>query len=82
MAGPPTNSGRYYYEARLEVEVLSLGDLDELGHWLRGEVVEGAGSDVGSTVTRAMGRGLKRLFIRLIGLSARSFQARTEIFRP
>jgi hypothetical protein len=82
LPGPPRDSGRYYYEARLEVEVLSLSDLDELEHWLRGEVVEEEGSDVGSTVTRAVGRGLKRLFIRLIGLSARKYEARTELFRP
>ncbi len=74
--GPEPGTGRYYYEARLEVEILSLGDLDELEHWLRGEVAEE--DDVGS----AFGRGLKRLFIRLIGLSARQYQARTDLFRP
>ena len=81
LAGPEPNTGNYYYDARLEVEVLSLGDLDELQHWLRGEV--GAQhSDVGDNVPGAVGRGLKRLFIRLIGLSARKYEARTELFRP
>jgi len=77
FAGPDPGSGSYYYEARLEIEILSLGDLDELEHWLRGDVV-GERSGVGSAFTR----GLKRLFIRLIGLSARKLEARTEIFRP
>lgn len=77
IAGPEPGSGRYYYEARLEVEILSLGDLDELEHWLRGEVADNP-ANVGS----ALGRGLKRLFIRLIGLSARIYEARTEPFRP
>ena len=81
MEGPPPNSGQYYYDARLEVEVLSLGDLDELEHWLRGEVLDEEGSS-GGGLARALGRGFKRLFIRLIGLSARKYEARTELFRP
>lgn len=81
IAGPPPNTGNYYYEARLHIEVLSLGDLDELEHWLRGEVAEDD-TDVGSALARALGRGLKRLFIRLIGMSARKYEARTELFRP
>jgi hypothetical protein len=81
IAGPEPNSGRYYYEARLEVEILSLGDLEELEHWLRGEVAGDEG-DVGGSVAGAVARGLKRLFIRLIGLSARNYAARTEMFRP
>ena len=75
--GPEAESGTYYYEARLEVEVLSLGDLDELKHWLEGEA-ESENTSVGG----ALGRGLKRLFIRLIGLSVRTYEARTEIFHP
>ena len=81
MEGPPPISGQYYYDARLEVEVLSLGDLDELEHWLRGEVLDEEGSS-GGGLARALGRGFKRLFIRLIGLSARKYEARTELFRP
>jgi hypothetical protein len=77
FAGPAPGSGSYYYEARLEIEILSLGDLDELEDWLRGDVV-GERSGVGSAFTR----GLKRLFIRLIGLSARKLGARTDVFRP
>jgi hypothetical protein len=77
FTGPQPGSGNYYYEARLEIEILSLGDLDELEDWLRGDVV-GERSGVGSAFTR----GVKRLFIRLIGLSARKFGARTEMFRP
>jgi len=80
LDGPEPNSGQYYYDARLEVEVLSLGDLDELEHWLRGEVLDEESS--GGGLVGALGRGFKRLFIRLIGLSARKYQARTELFRP
>ncbi len=77
LPGPDPGSGTYYYEGRLEVEVLSLGDLEELEHWLKGEVEEEDG-DLGG----AVGRGLKRLFIRLIGMAARKFEARTQRFRP
>ena len=76
MPGPDPGTGTYYYEARLEVEILSLGDLTELEHWLRGEVSEEG--DIGG----AIGRGLKRLFIRMIGLSTRRYRAHTELFRP
>jgi hypothetical protein len=80
LPGPEPGSGSYYYEAKLEVEILSLGDLDELEHWLRGEVT---GEEItGGGVFGALGRGLKRLFIRMIGLSARNYESRTESFRP
>ena len=80
LPGPEPGSGSYYYDAKLKVEILSLGDLDELEHWLRGEVI---GEEVtGSGLFGALGRGFKRLFIRLIGLSARKYEARTESFRP
>lgn len=77
LIGPAPESGGYYYEAGLEIEILSLGDLAELEHWLRGEVADQDG-DLGGALTR----GLKRLFIRLIGLSARRYSARTDLFRP
>lgn len=76
IEGPALGGDSYYYDAHLEVEILSLGDLDELEHWLRGEVADD------DNVGTAMGRGFKRLFIRLIGLSARKYEARTKLFQP
>lgn len=81
LRAPEPGSGRYYYEAQLEVEILSLGDLDELEHWLRGEVGTQE-PESGGGLAGLLGRGFKRLFIRLIGLSARKFEARSESFRP
>lgn len=81
LQAPGPGSGNYYYEATLEVEILSLGDLDELEHWLRGEV-ESSDEPGGTGVFGALGRGFKRLFIRLIGLSARKYEARSATFRP
>lgn len=75
----PRGPGRYYYLGTLEVETLSLSDLDELEHWLRGELepaVRGRRS-----VGGAVGSGLKRLLIRVLGLPARRFEARSAPFR-
>lgn len=74
----PPRGGTYYYLGRMEVETLSLSDLDELRRWLRGDVgaaVEGR-EDVGS----ALGRGVRRLFVRLLGLPVRRYEARSPVF--
>lgn len=75
----PVTEGRYYYLVYLEIETLSLSDLDELERWLHGELepaVRGGGS-----VTGAIGTGLKRLLVRVLGLPARRYEARSELFR-
>lgn len=75
----PLRPGRHYYLAFLEIETLSLSDLDELEQWLRGELepaVRGRGS-----ITGALGTGLKRALIRVLDLPARRYQARSEPFR-
>jgi hypothetical protein len=74
----PNRSGRYYYLATLEVETLSLSDLEELRRWLRGEVAPAIGGQ--SPPTRAVERGLRRLMIRVIGLPTRRFEARSPSF--
>lgn len=74
----PETGGRFYYLVRLNVETLSASDLDELRHWLRGEArpaVEGR-----KPVGRAVERGVRRFFVRLLGLPARRYEARTPIF--
>lgn len=76
----PRTGARYYYLATLEIESLSLSDLDELRRWLRGEArpaVEGR-----RPVGRAVERGLRRFFVRLLGLPARRYEARTGTFTP
>jgi hypothetical protein len=74
----PSEPGRYYYLATLEVETLSLSDIDELRRWLRGEV--GPAIEGQSNPMRAVERGLRRVLIRVIGLPARRFEARTGFF--
>ncbi len=74
----PGSPGRYYYLAALEIGTLSLSDLDELEDWLKGELqpaVSGGGS-----VSGAIGRGLKRLLIRVLDLPVRRFLARSQKF--
>ncbi len=74
----PHQSGHYYYMVFLDVETLSLSDLDELERWLRGQLgpaVQGRGS-----VPGAVGTGLKRLLIRVLDLPARRYEARSDRF--
>lgn len=74
----PRRRGRFYYLAQLEVETLSLSDLEELRRWLRGEVqpaVEGRGS-----AGRAVERGMRRVLVRVIGLPTRRYEARSGTF--
>lgn len=75
---PPTQ-GRYYYLVTLEVETLSQGDLDELRRWLRGEARPAVTGE--QPVERAVERGLRRFFVRLLGLPTRKYQARSQFFQ-
>lgn len=75
----PREPGRYYYLGRIQVETLSLSDLDELRRWLQGDLapaMEGEGR-----VSSALGRGLQRILVRALGLPAERYQARTRTFR-
>lgn len=74
----PRTPGRYYYIATLEIETLSLSDLDELERWLRGELQPAVRG--GRSVGGAFGTGLKRLFIRILGLPARRYEVRSQPF--
>ncbi len=74
----PTGRGRFYYTATLEVETLSLSDLDELERWLQGELQPAVAGD--RSVPGAVGQGAKRLLIRMLGLPARRLEARSDRF--
>jgi hypothetical protein len=74
----PRGGGRLYYLADLEVETLSLSDLEELQRWLRGEVqpaVQGR-----APAGRAVERGLRRVLVRVIGLPTRRYEGRSDTF--
>lgn len=70
---------RQYYIATLEVETLSFKDLDELELWLRGEArpaVQGTANP-----GTALGRGVRKLFARLVGGERRNLRTRSGTFR-
>lgn len=69
---------RQYYIGVLDVESMSLTDLDEVERWLRGELqpaVRGNGNP-----GTALGRGIRRVFVRLLGAERKNLQARSRTF--
>jgi hypothetical protein len=74
----PGRSGRYYYEVVVEMETLSLSDLEELQRWLRGDLAPAVTGD--EDVEGAVGRGVRRLFVRALGLPTRRLRLRTTTF--
>jgi hypothetical protein len=77
---PPRRGERTYYTLAIELEMLSLSDLDELEHWLRGEfrpAVRGE-RNPGTAVTR----GIRTLLVRLLGGEKRRYEARSATFTP
>lgn len=75
----PRRDGKFYYTAALELETFSLSDLEELERWLKGELQPAVSGN--RSVPGAVGQGAKRLLIRVLGLPARRFEARSEQFR-
>lgn len=70
---------RYYYNLVLDVETLSVSDLDELDRWLRGELhpaVRGKRAPLS-----ALRRGVGTLMSRVLGGEKRTYEARTGTFR-
>lgn len=68
----PNGRGKFYYTASVDIETLSLSDLDELERWLKG-----AGD---RSIPSALGQGARRLFMRVLSLPERRFEARSERF--
>lgn len=79
IMAPPMRRGRsYYYDSSLDVEVLSLSDLDEVERWLRGEVRPALRGDrnPGTAVTRTV----RTFFVKLLGGERRHYQTQTRTF--
>ncbi len=79
IIAPPMRRGRsYYYDSSVDVEVLSLSDLDEVERWLRGEVRPALRGDrnPGTAVTRTV----RTFFVRLLGGERRHYQTQTRTF--
>ena len=74
----PQESGKYYYDVQVVVETLSLSDLEELQRWLRGDLSPSA-ADAREDET-SMGRGFRKLLVRILGLPARRYRLRSPTF--
>jgi hypothetical protein len=76
----PRRAGtRYYYNVILDVESLSVSDLDELQRWLSGELqpaVRGKRAPLS-----ALRRGFGTLLSRLLGGETRHYESRSGTFR-
>jgi hypothetical protein len=75
----PKRGQRGYYNLLLDVETLSLSDLDEVERWLRGELKPAVSGK--KNPGTAIGRGVRTLVVRLLGGEKRHYEARTGTFR-
>ena len=76
---PRRTETRYYYNVVLDIETLSVSDLDELDRWLRGELqpaVRGKRAPLS-----ALRRGVGTLLSRVLGGEKRHYEARSGTFR-
>jgi hypothetical protein len=76
----PRGHDQYYYFGTLEIESLSLSELDEAERWLSGEF--GPAIARRGDVGEALGRGVRRLLVRLSGLPRLRIESRSAFFRP
>jgi hypothetical protein len=75
----PSEKGRYYYIGQVEVETLSLSDLEELQRWLKGDLASAVAGN--EKVETAVGRGMRRVLVRMLGLPAKRFRVKTASFQ-
>ena len=75
---PPRARDRSYYTGTLDVEMLSVNDLDEVERWLRGELSPAVHGE--RNPGTALGRGVKTLITRVLGGEKRHYEARTRSF--
>lgn len=75
----PSDNGRYYFIAKLEVTTLNDTDLQELSRWLSGDV--GPAVSGGENFGDALARGAQRVLVRLAGLPRQQLEARSPTIR-
>ena len=75
----PADGRSHYFVATVEVEALSVTDLDEVNRWLRGELQPALRGD--RAAAPALGRGVRTLATRLLGGDRRRYEARSRSFR-
>jgi hypothetical protein len=75
----PEREGRYYYNAVVEMETLSLSDLEELQRWLKGDLAPVVAGE--SDVEGALAKGFRRVLVRALGLPSQRFEVQSEKFQ-
>jgi len=76
----PRNGQRMYYHVVLEIQKVSLSDLDELEAWLRGELKPATRGQ--RNPGTALARGFQTLMLRMLGGENPRYEARSETFTP
>jgi hypothetical protein len=76
----PRRGQRTYYNVVLDVETLSLTELDEVEQWLRGELKPAVRGK--KNPGTAVSRGVRTLMVRLLGGEKRRYEARSGAFKP
>lgn len=77
----PRRRGRsYYYAVVLDVETLSLSDLNEVERWLKGELRPAVRGE--RNPGTALTRGMRTLVVRLLGGDSRRYELRSPTFAP
>lgn len=77
---PARPGRRAYYNLVLDIETLSLTELDEVERWLRGELKPAVRGD--KNAGTAVSRGVRTVVVRLLGGEKRRYEARSGTFRP
>ena len=76
----PKKQDRYYYIIKLEVETLSVSDLNEVESWLKGDFNPAVRGD--KNAGTAIGRGMRSLMLRLLGGDKKTVETRSVTFSP
>jgi hypothetical protein len=71
----PERSGRFYYNLSVDVQTLTVSDLDALEQWLRGSSAPQRGG-----VFRGIWSGLGTLVSRILGGDKRKYDQRSDVF--
>lgn len=77
---PPKKGRRSYYTLTVDIESLSLTELDELERWLRGELKPAVRGK--KNAGTAVGRGVRTVMVRLLGGEKRRYTTRSRTFKP
>ncbi len=80
LVAPPKAGQKSYYTVTLDVEAMSLSDLDEVRRWVKGELRPAMRGkrNPGTAVTT----GVRRFFVKLLGGERVRYQANTGVFTP